>query len=143
MKIIIKDINESIKNGKLLNNLLTYFTKKTTHIHIYSDDGIFEIKNNNLYKFIITEPIASKIWNNHILDYTKQILSNKVTYQLPFNHLVIKLERYFYKINKYSSLQLIVEKEHNIIKDIYFITDLSIEDQSTLCDLDTFLSIIN
>ena len=154
MRFIQKNI-DNIKQNNTQKELLKYLTKHSVVSKIYSEDGIFITKSNDLYKLIFTNKVNHNNnlnidlnidllqLNNYIIDYSNETLSKTKTYQIPFDHIKVQYDKYIYKITSNSKLQFIVEKENNIISNVYFYTNSSIYDKVVQKDLDTFLSIIN
>lgn len=156
MRFIQKNI-DNINQNNTQKELLKYLIKHSVASKIYSEDGIFITKSNDLYKLIFNNKINhnNKVnhnnnlnidllqLNNYIIDYSNETLSKTKTYQIPFNHIKVQYDKYVYKITSNSKLQFIVEKENNIISNVYFYTNSYICDKVVQKDLDTFLSIIN
>ena len=112
--------------------LQTLYKKQNKYQNIYSDNGIFRIQNNNIYK-LVPEDISPEKFEykniNFILDKSKYIF-RKDTYCIPYDHIVYNIEQREYNLNIKSKLSLIIEYtdnlidgERNITPDIYFYTN--------------------
>jgi hypothetical protein len=115
MKIYIDEYDPlNLKNK--LNVLDHYFLKSSNYIEIYSDNGIYHINNNYIYKTVIVQDnIEYKQLNNikFIIDkskYTKQIINN-----IPLNHINFTIYKFEYCINEKSKIKFIIEGNYDYI----------------------------
>jgi hypothetical protein len=143
MNIFIKNIYPNKYNNlyKLVDNLL--LIKKFNYIDIYSEDGLFRVKNNILYKLLpIDNP--TEIYNSiYLIDKSKY--DYQTAYSIPHDHITCNCYQEEYKLMKKSIVTLIIQYENNNIFNIYFnVNDnYSKIDQIIINEIDTFLSILN
>lgn len=140
MKLLFNTIPNTIN----VDSLEKYRLKQYTETIIYSEEGIFSIQKNTLYKETIEDGSSSHLIIDDIdfiLD--KSIVSRiKFPYKLPFNFLSKKFEKIIYALNPKSRIKLVVEKSSAKIYNIYFITDEDIKNFSICEDIVTFLSLL-
>ena len=90
---------------KHLGVLDKYFLRENMVQEIYSEEGMFHITNNKIYKLIVTDkPIVHKC-NDLIIDTST--ISTTESYQIPTNHIAIMTTQYIYQCK--SGIQLVVE----------------------------------
>ena len=140
MKIIFETIPEKIN----LDKLFKFKNKSFNQIEIYSNEGIFKIKNNNICKIIYkddlndNDPLLIKKYkfmiDNSVLDY-KQF--NKI----PFEFIDIEKVIEEYLLYEKCRVKLVIEFVGNNISDIYFFNSLDIIDDSIKNDIISFLSL--
>lgn len=119
MKIYIPNLNI----GHLSNLDLDDLKKKIEHIeYIYSDEGIFQLKNNQIIKaHIQDEPVIKHEINNIICLVDKsKIIYNTKQYVIPFHHIKNKIIKTTYTIHKH--LDLVTQTGDLSHDDIYFNT---------------------
>ena len=114
-----------VKNLIPKNINIDSFTKKITNYKdIYSNDGIFRIQNNNIYK-LIPQDIPCEYFNyknmDFILDKSNYIF-RKTIYYIPYKHKVYNIQQIEYKLNTNLPVSLIVQYIYSKIIDIYFYT---------------------
>ena len=150
MKVYIENYNPE----KLLNkmNLLNKYLVETSQIIlIYSSDGIFEIKNNDMYYLDISNEHTKHVKYNSntmfIVDYTD--IKKEVNYYIPVEHYSIDTKLYKYRLPKNNKLELVVyttqKKDKEIPYDFYFEMD-SKEDLTNIFvheNINVFLSLLN
>jgi len=126
MKIYIKNIElQNIKEN--IDSIKKYEIKNIKYIIFYSNDGIFELNNKNLYKLyqndvkIISDNIS---YNNrdYELLYDNSFYNKEKIYSIPKLYREKKIIKTHYKIEK-SFSSIIIEYEDNIIIDFYFEVD--------------------
>ena len=112
----------------LCSGLIESITIKATLVEkkvikkIYSNEGIFYVNNNTLYRLvnIIGELPAEEV---NIKDYKLIIEKNKLIYepecfQLPPEHISEIITEYTYSFLENKNVQFIIEKHEDIIKYI-------------------------
>lgn len=151
MKLYIENYNPKNlldKMGKLKEYILE--TKNVTFI--YSEDGIFEISENNIFKL---EPFSEKIQritldNNtfFLVDYTT--MKRELTYYVPPQHNAIETTINKYSLNKgKNTMQLVVylfkQNEKNIPYDFFIEMDNNenLTNNFVKENLNVFLSLLN
>lgn len=159
MKLYIQNYN--IK--KLVNKLEIlekYKVQKNVLTEIYSDEGIYNINDINLYKLSTEDSDIIKI-NNYYNNYDILIDNSKITYvktyQIPHNHIILHMMEFFYLATTKSSIKLVIickclfnETSNNQLDefvpiDFYFEVSDKIDIHSELfkSDLNVFLSLLN
>lgn len=161
MKIYIQNYN--IKNlVNKLEALEKYKVNKKVITEIYSDEGIFNINDINLYKLMIEDSDITKI-NNYYNNYNILIDNSKITYvksyQIPHNHVLLHTSEFYYLASPKSSIKLVIickclfnemtKSESNsdefVPIDFYFeVSDIiDIHSETFKSDLNVFLSLLN
>jgi len=156
MKIYIENYN--IENlSKKMKGLNKYLTNKTNVIEVYSDEGIFVIDQQNIYKVdYLDKPIKNGKYIsetgtvfNMIIDTTET--TKAIVNQLPPDNIIMKTETHLYEINATSKTKLVVistlNKAINEYKprDFYFdvSNDIDINSQIFKEDINVFLFHLN
>ena len=156
MKIYIENYN--IENlSKKMKGLNKYLTNKTNVIEVYSDEGIFAIDQQNIYKVnYLDKPIkkgkyisdTSAVFNM-IIDTTET--TKAIVNQLPPDNVILKTETQVYQINATSKTKLVIistlNKAINEYKpyDFYFDVSNDIDINSPIFkeDINVFLFHLN
>ena len=156
MKIYIDNYN--IKNlSKKMKGLNKYLTNKTNVIEVYSDEGIFAIDQQNIYKVnYLDKPIkkgkyisdTSAVFDM-IIDTTET--TKAIVNQLPPDNVILKTETQVYQINATSKTKLVIistlNKAVNEYKpyDFYFDVSNDIDINSPIFkeDINVFLFHLN
>jgi len=128
MKIYIKnngtDINTvNTKNNHKKKTTSSAIPKKTRYQMIYSEEGIFRIQNNRIFK-LIPQDIAAECFNYNNIEFIIDKSSytfRKDIYSIPYKHIFYDIEQFEYKLQN-SDISLIVDYNKNKILDIYFYT---------------------
>ena len=123
MKLYIANCNLKNINYNLIKK---YLYNEEFIFYIYSNEGIYNIKNNKLIKLkIIDKNIHTHSINNIecIID-NSIIIDNNEHYQLPIDNVQIKIKRLYYQLRTKSLVKLIldIDNNNNII-DFYFDID--------------------
>jgi len=119
-------------------------TSNTCH-YIYSDDGMFLLQNNQLYKLIPDDvPCDTITFNNtdFIVDCSTYTFRKDI-YNVPWAHIIQTIEKIEYKYSNSSLVSLIIEKNNGKITDVYFETmekNLNIQLKN---DIIKYLSLFN
>jgi len=158
MKIYIQHYN--------LNNIAfldEYLYNEKTHIDIYSNEGIFIVDNIQIFKLKITDKDVYKIENygvnfsgsnnKHTLLIDESVIEKETVFQIPPDHIAIKLTTFTYKMYQKSNVSLVIEGTYNKpvnnndrydgfeLTDFYFISSSNLtEIKDNLC---VFLSLLN
>lgn len=125
MKIYIKNLElQNIKGN--IELIKKYEIKNMKYIIFYSNDGIFELNNNNLYKLYqndvkITSDNISYNNKEYELLYDNSFYNKEKIYSVPSLYREKKIKKTYYKIEK-SFSTFILEQDNNII-DFYFELD--------------------
>jgi hypothetical protein len=156
MKIYIENYN--IENlSKKMKGLNKYLTNKTNVIEVYSDEGIFVIDQQNIYKVdYLDKPIKNGKYIsetgavfNMMIDTTET--TKAIVNQLPPDNVIMKTETHLYEINATSKTKLVVistlNKAINEYKprDFYFDVSNDIDINSPIFkeDINVFLFHLN
>jgi len=158
---LAKDNKNSAKIAKVLKKLDKYLIKKQTINDIYSNEGIYQIHENQTYKLRVK---SEKIHENIVLktDDDKivtlviddSVIEKEMVHQIPYDHVNIPLTTHIYSLNKNNNynklgLTLVIEfiqndKENSKPINYYFecaseigYNNLPIE------DINVFLSLLN
>ena len=156
MKIYID--NYSITNlSKKMKGLNKYLTNKTNTIDVYSDEGIFSVDQQNIYKITyLDKPVKKAKYineDNTIFDFLidSSETTSSIVNQLPQDNLVMKTETQVYQTNATSKVKLViislVNKQLNEYKphDFYFDVSNDIHINSPIFkeDINVFLFHLN
>ena len=150
MKIYLPIFKINEIEPSLIKDYLVSSEKKEL---LWSEDGLFEIRNNKLYKKTIVDDIMNGIIDNKtIIDNLAAVFDEssfneeKEWYQIPPNHFNEKLIIQHYQINK-SLLQFVIEYETSPTKqnmrDFYFILKNKSDLENIKGDMNTFLLTLN
>lgn len=126
MKIYIKNLElQNIKAN--IEVIKKYEIKNIKYIIFYSNDGIFELNNKNLYKLYqnnvkITSDDISYNNKEYELLYDNSFYNKEKIYSIPNLYREKKIIKTYYKIEK-SFSSFIIECEDNNITDFYFELD--------------------
>jgi len=148
MKIYIKNLElQNIKGN--IEAIKKYEIKNIKYIIFYSNDGIFELNNKNLYKLYqndvkITSDNISYNNKEYELLYDNSFYNKEKIYSVPSLYREKKIKKTYYKIEK-SFSTFILEQDNNII-DFYFELDDKSKDKVSnniiKNEISSFLSIL-
>jgi hypothetical protein len=156
MKIYIENYN--IENlSKKMKGLNKYLTNKTNVIEVYSDEGIFAIDQQNIYKVnYLDKPIKKGKYISDTSAVFDMIINTTETTkaivnQLPPDNVILKTETQVYQINATSKTKLVIistlNKSVNEYKpyDFYFDVSNDIDINSPIFkeDINVFLFHLN
>ena len=149
MKIYIKNLElQNIKGN--IELIKKYEIKNIKYIIFYSNDGIFELNNKNLYKLYqndvkITSDDISYNNKDYELLYDNSFYNKEKIYSVPNLYREKKIKKTYFKIEK-SFLTFILEQEDNNIIDFYFELDDKSKDKISnniiKNEISSFLSIL-
>lgn len=138
--INVKNINpisiRNIANDKMMDQ---YFQSKYNILHFDTDEGVFEIDGDKIYKITETQKLEHYQFSNEIsFMIQNENNSKKEIYYIPLQYTYIKKELKKYKLHPSSLLTLVLVNDN----EIYFeTTELEIT-ESVKEDLITFLSML-
>lgn len=141
MNIQVPNIDINKINTELIKS---YFVKKNNFDLIFSESNILELRDNTIFKMESKDiPIESHIIGKYeiLIDKSKWIKGDEL-YQVPTKHLFIKTVEEIYKLNKKSLIKLIIQRENDIITNVYFKTDEILDIEMFKKDIISFLSIL-
>ena len=106
------------------DKLSTYKIYTNYYKMLYTEDGIFKITDNNIYKMnIIDNPITKFSINGTNLLIDKTIINyEKDIKSIPLNHKLFEVKEEKYKLE--NNVMLIILYSNNTIFDSYFETDV-------------------
>jgi hypothetical protein len=158
MIIFIKDYNLNKLISKL--PLLDKYIKETNLIYeIYSEDGIYQIDSNNIYKLCIDDkPIEyyNNYYNSLSLICDNSSINKIKENQVPNNGIENYIKNIYYSLNSTSKIKLVIQIDNNLfnqnndnnIINVYF--EINIKDEDIDLnnyfiknELNVFLSILN
>ena len=137
------DMKKLFKKIKTLSK--KYPPNKRDNEKIYSEQGIYQVNLNDLFKLNIENEMSKRFEENGrqwILD--KSILVREKVFQLPVEHKNIKVIQLVFSLESNSKVNFIIdflendEKENNIIDYYFDILDSDIPWQ----EINVFLSIL-
>lgn len=149
MKIYIKNLElQNIKSN--IELIKKYEIKNIKYIIFYSNDGIFELNNKNLYKLYqndvkITSDNISYNNEDYELLYDNSFYNKEKIYSVPKLYREKKIKKTYFKIEK-TFLTFILEQEDNNIINFYFELDDKSKDKISnnilKNEISSFLSIL-
>ena len=119
MKIFLPTINILNVDSELLEK---YFFRKINEQYIYSEEGIIQIINSKLFKLNIVDEITSTVKLDKfdiIIDNSKFVIDSEC-FQIHPYHIDEFITKYIYKLRKNSIIDLVIEKNNDIIINFYF-----------------------
>ena len=132
----LKNLDTKITDTK---GLTDYYQSKCEILHFDTDEGIFEIVNNKIYKLIENNEYEHVEFSQAIsLNLQNDEKNRKEIFYLPIQYTYKKLEVKKYKLTPTILLKLILENN----KKVYFETNENEITESIKEDLITFLSIL-
>ena len=149
-KIYIKDY-KSI-NKKIFDKLEIYLYHKKEIVELFSDEGIYCIKNNKIFKKNIIDVPVKYIFFDDKIDLIidrSYIEENEIISHIPFKHIVMKKNVYYYSTEPNNKcLYFVIEFYHNEneelnISDFYFLANGDIDDYLIKKEINVFLSVLN
>ena len=136
----LKNINPiSITNAINSNILEQYFQTKYDILHFTTDEGVFEIASNKIYKITENPDLEHYPFSNEI-SFMIQNQDNirKEIYYIPLEYTYVKKELKKYKLHPTSLLTLVLLNN----SEIYFETSELEITESIKEDMITFLSLL-
>jgi hypothetical protein len=111
MRLFIENYN-ILKISKKLKNLEGLFINNVYKKEIYSDEGIFTVDKNNLYKITYLDGEITTIPNfiddvNIIIDKSEE--TREIVNYLPFTNFILNLETRYYVLNPQSKIKLVID----------------------------------
>lgn len=109
MKIYIDNYN--IENlHKKLKSLDTYLINKINKIEAYSDEGIYSVDQNNVYKITYLDKPIQRVKYTDDIEMIIDSSETKITIvnQMPSDILILKLATYTYQICSKSKIKFVI-----------------------------------
>ena len=150
MKIYIENYNieKLYKKIKFLNE---YLREKTNVLEIYSDEGIYSVDQNNIYKLSYLDRPTKKVKYNDntimIIDPSETIRT--IVNQLPADNVIFNFTRYTYQNGANSKIKLVIDLMLNNMEytpyNFYFdvSNDIDINNPIFKEDINVFLFHLN
>ena len=141
MKIYSQDLDVKAIPHK---TLIPYYISTKNKSLIYSEEGIFKIAKDKIYKMkVVDVPVKKYVMDNIVLycdDST--IVVDDEWFQIPYSHYKNDIVEETYKLNSDSSMQMIFVKKDGFVQDIYFETKCDINTIGVKDDIISFLSLL-
>ena len=150
MKIYIENYNieKLYKKIKFLNE---YLREKTNVLEIYSDEGIYSVDQNNIYKLSYLDRPTKKVKYNDntimMIDPSETIRT--IVNQLPADNVIFNFTRYTYQNGANSKIKLVIDLMLNNMEytpyNFYFdvSNDIDINNPIFKEDINVFLFHLN
>ena len=111
MILFIENYN-ILKISKKLKHIEGLFINNVFKKEIYSDEGIFTIDKNNLYKITYVDGEITMMPNfidnvNIIIDKSEE--TREIVNYLPFTNFILNLETRYYVLNPQSKIKLVID----------------------------------
>jgi len=125
-----------------------YCIKKSSNNIIYSDNGLFYVVSDKIYKINTTDHKCSEtVFSYKKTDYTAVMdksTTSKERYlsQIPINHVMVQQELIYLKLQSNSMVSCVLERLNGNVRDLYFETSEEIDNHSVIEDICTLLSVI-
>jgi len=110
-----------VTNNTINYERLSNFTKLTKEYNlIYSNDGIYKIEKDVLYKVMSKKEGCSSIMlNNKSILIDESEISYSIVNSIPMKHVCLQIRAEHYKLNK--NVTLILEYNEKKLYNVYFI----------------------
>ena len=123
MKVYTDIVKKTHSN---LERLEKYFYKTQAETIIYSDEGVYQVINDDIKKVNIND-CGVEVKKNYIDGINLYVDSSyrKTTYvnqQITFEHTVIKVKKMHYRLQENAVITFCIELVNNNIHDYYFLT---------------------
>ena len=153
IKIYINNFNINVLS-EIMNILTSYLVEEERYNQIYSIDGIYLIDEKNTTKLICIDndiQILKNYYENFTLIVDPSYYLSETANAINPQHIIIKIKRQIYKLNKASMIQLVIEGralenfDNMTPNDIYFEMPNNIDINNILVkkELIEFLSLLN
>lgn len=135
----ITNINKTPLTTNNANLLEEYFQTKIDILHFDTEDGIFEIASNKIYKITANSDLEHYPFSNEIsFMIQNQDTIRKELYYIPIHYTYVKKELKKYKLHPTSLLTIVLVNN----SEIYFETAEGEITESIKEDMITFLSLL-
>jgi len=144
------NFNEIKKKNNLCNDLKNKYHMTSSNINILlTINGFYKFENNKLIKYKIINKNTT-IKENFIDNFTligSNYYHKKIeeVYYIPYEHAYIKINQLKFSVGEKGQHFLIIEKIHNKINDIYFLSTKKINEKDIffLNDISSFIKTLN
>lgn len=143
MIVYLDNLNIQFSSLNNLNSTNSILKDSFENYYFYSDEGIFSINNNKIFKlFFDSSKKSDKLDKYNVFIQDCYIKDKKEYFYIPINNIYKKHKFINYKLNDKSPLTLKIIISDNEVDNFYFeISDNSIT-ESIKEDILTFLSIL-
>jgi len=132
-----------------IDNISKYLIYDKEKTRFLTDEGIFEIKGQNVHKIIITDNIINYkiiMINDEkielVIDKCDEYLNNNFSYYIPNGYILNKYNERTYRLLEHAEVKFIVIIKDNIIEDYYFETKQNYNEPEVINTITTFLSLL-
>lgn len=118
-----------------------------TH-RLYTEKGIIEIdKSGKMWNIVISDDLepTKYLFDGHIRVYIDKstVKRKEEIYQIVPNHISVIINKHIYGWSNKSLIHFVVEEINGKVKDVYFESEVDIEQNSVKEDIATFLKYLN
>jgi len=92
-----------------INDIEKYYKYTKEFVDIYTDEGIFTVDDGKLYRFNISDNDECKKIGNLDLIIDNSLVEKEQVYQLPYNHIVMKITQFYFAPSVKSNVKLVLE----------------------------------
>lgn len=140
-RIYVKDIKINNLVDKIKKNLT--LNKKEIYKLLYSDEGIYKIQNNIVYRgsLKIKNIIVQAICENEVYIDPSITTYSKIDSQMPSNYNLININKFYYKMDNDPDFNFIVIEEDNLIVDAFIETNIPHNKPKVAFMISSFLSL--
>ncbi len=96
-----------------------YYRQTKTQTEIYTDEGIFVIENNKIYKLGIDDIRITKNLDSNMfhLILDESVVTREETTQLPKHNIVIPTTNFYYSLDPKSKIKFVIEGGYNKVSN--------------------------
>ncbi len=139
-------INTLYTNHKILEKLNKYYYKEKKYTYLYSENGIYCMEKDEIYKLNTTDTEIEKK-NGYYEDFdlwidSSKIIKEKDIQQIPYDYYLHKVKELHFRLHENATMTFCIELSDNKISNYYFLTDENIDNYSIKKDIVTFLSVL-
>ena len=139
-------VNKLHTTHNILEKLHKYHYKEKKYTYLYSENGIFCMENDQIYKLNIVDGEIEKK-NDYYENFdlwidSSNIIKEKDLQQIPSNYYLQKIKELHFRLHENATMTFCIELSDNKISNYYFLTDENIDNYSIKKDIVTFLSVL-
>ncbi len=144
---LFEGINNKSINDKTIHKLKdTFFHIEKDEIHILSENGLYKIINDKIFKFSLKEQdniYKIPFENSFLIKQNIPFVKNKFPENwIPQNHESIYLKTHVFKHSEKSNTELHITYMNDIVTDLFILSNLDENRHSFKEDLDLFYRIL-
>ena len=130
-------------NDTINHELGDFLTSQSSRKMIYSTEGVYTIKNNDILKVLYMDGNIEHLNKNNISCLIDDGYEKYETiHNIPYSHISIDEEIRVYKHNNKSLVELHIITVNNKVHNIYFVINDSIEHDYIINAIFSFLSLL-